>query len=50
MRCRPARSARSANLTATKRIVLTPIEVNEAILASKITGPGQRATLSVAAA
>ncbi|MGD0026003.1 MAG: Flp pilus assembly protein CpaB [Xanthobacteraceae bacterium] len=33
-------------LTATKRIVLMPIEVNEAILASKITGPGQRATLS----
>lgn len=34
------------DLTATKRIVLTPIQVNEAILASKITGPGQRATLS----
>jgi pilus assembly protein CpaB len=33
-------------LTATKRIVLAPIEVNEPILASKITGPGQRATLS----
>ena len=33
-------------LTATKRIVLMPIDVNEAILASKITGPGQRATLS----
>jgi pilus assembly protein CpaB len=35
-----------ADLTADKRIVLMPIEVNEAILASKITGPGQRATLS----
>ena len=33
-------------LTASKRIVLMPIDVNEAILASKITGPGQRATLS----
>lgn len=29
-----------------KRVVLTPIDVNEPILASKITGPGQRATLS----
>jgi pilus assembly protein CpaB len=29
-----------------KRIVLTPIELNEPILASKITGSGQRATLS----
>jgi pilus assembly protein CpaB len=29
-----------------KRMVLTPIELNEPILASKITGPGQRATLS----
>ncbi len=38
--------ARIADLTATKRLVLTPIEVNEAILASRITGPGQRATLS----
>jgi pilus assembly protein CpaB len=35
-----------SDLTATKRIVLMPIQVNEAILASKITGPGQRATLS----
>jgi pilus assembly protein CpaB len=35
-----------SELTATKRIVLAPIEVNEPILASKITGPGQRATLS----
>ena len=29
-----------------KRMVLTAIEANEPILASKITGPGQRATLS----
>jgi pilus assembly protein CpaB len=29
-----------------RRVVLTPIEVNEPILATKITGPGQRATLS----
>ena len=29
-----------------RRVVLTAIEANEAILASKITGPGQRATLS----
>jgi pilus assembly protein CpaB len=29
-----------------KRIVLSPIEVNEPILSVKITGPGQRATLS----
>src|ERR1700689_1712727 len=35
-----------AALTAEKRLVLMPIDVNEAILASKITGPGQRATLS----
>lgn len=38
--------ARVSDLTATKRIVLASIEVNEPILASKITGPGQRATLS----
>jgi pilus assembly protein CpaB len=38
--------SRVSDLTATKRIVLMPIQVNEAILASKITGPGQRATLS----
>jgi len=37
---------RISDLTATKRIVLMPIGVNEAILASKITGPGERATLS----
>jgi len=35
-----------SELTASKRIVLAPIDVNEPILASKITGPGQRATLS----
>ncbi len=35
-----------ADLTATKRVVLMPMEPNEAVLASKITGPGQRATLS----
>jgi pilus assembly protein CpaB len=29
-----------------RRVVLTPIEANETILSSKITGPGQRATLS----
>jgi pilus assembly protein CpaB len=33
-------------LTAGKRIALMPIDTNEAILAAKITGPGQRATLS----
>lgn len=35
-----------ADLTASKRVVLMPIDANEAILAAKITGPGQRATLS----
>jgi pilus assembly protein CpaB len=34
------------DITSGKRIVLMPIDTNEAILASKITGPGQRATLS----
>jgi pilus assembly protein CpaB len=29
-----------------KRVVLAPVEVNEPVLAVKITGPGQRATLS----
>ncbi len=38
--------AKIAEVTAGKRIVLMPIDVNEAVLASKITGPGQRATLS----
>ena len=35
-----------ADLTSGKRVVLMPIDTNEAVLASKITGPGQRATLS----
>jgi pilus assembly protein CpaB len=38
--------AKVAELTASKRVVLMPIDTNEAVLASKITGPGQRATLS----
>lgn len=33
-------------LASGKRIVLAPIEPNEPILATKLTGPGQRATLS----
>lgn len=33
-------------LSAGKRIVLAPIEPNEPVLAAKLTGPGQRATLS----
>lgn len=33
-------------LAAGKRIVLSPIEQNEPVLVSKLTGPGQRATLS----
>lgn len=33
-------------LSAGKRVVLTPIEPNEPVLAVKVTGPGQRATLS----
>jgi pilus assembly protein CpaB len=33
-------------LAAGKRIVLAPIEQNEPVLATKLTGPGQRATLS----
>jgi pilus assembly protein CpaB len=37
---------KTAELTSAKRVVLAPIDANEAILASKITGPGQRATLS----
>lgn len=37
---------RIADITVTKRVVLMPVDVNEAILATKITGPGQRATLS----
>ena len=37
---------RVADLTSSKRVVLMPIDANEAVLAAKITGPGQRATLS----
>jgi pilus assembly protein CpaB len=33
-------------LSAGKRVVLAPIEPNEPVLAIKVTGPGQRATLS----
>ena len=33
-----------------RRVVLTAIEANEPVLASKITGPGQRATLSAVVA
>jgi pilus assembly protein CpaB len=33
-------------LSAGKRVVLAPLEANEPVLAIKITGPGQRATLS----
>jgi pilus assembly protein CpaB len=36
----------SAVLTGGKRVVLSPIEANEPVLALKITGAGQRATLS----
>ena len=35
-----------SELTSNRRVVLTAIEANEPILASKITGSGQRATLS----
>ncbi len=38
--------AKIAELTASRRVVVLPMEANEAVLASKITGPGQRATLS----
>ena len=38
--------ARIGELTASKRVVLIPIALNEPILASNITGPGQRGTLS----
>jgi pilus assembly protein CpaB len=36
----------SGLLSAGKRVVLAPIEADEPVLAVKITGPGQRATLS----
>jgi pilus assembly protein CpaB len=35
-----------SDVTSGKRVVLMPIDPNETVLASKITGPGQRATLS----
>jgi pilus assembly protein CpaB len=38
--------AKIADVISDKRVVLMPIDTNEAILAAKITGPGQRATLS----
>jgi pilus assembly protein CpaB len=38
--------AKIAELTSGRRIVVMPVDTNEAILASKITGPGERATLS----
>lgn len=38
--------AKIADLTAAKRVALIPIDTNEAVLAGKITGPGERATLS----
>lgn len=38
--------AKISDLTSTRHVVLAPIDVNEAVLASKITGPGERATLS----
>jgi pilus assembly protein CpaB len=39
-------AAKIPELLTGKRIVLSPIEANEPVLAVKITGPGQRATLS----
>jgi pilus assembly protein CpaB len=42
----PGSFRKISELTASKRLVLSPIDVNEPILATKITGPGQRATLS----
>lgn len=38
--------AKISELTSSRRVVVLPMEANEAVLASKITGPGQRATLS----
>ena len=35
--------SKAADLTSAKRVVIMPIDANEAILASKVTGPGQRA-------
>lgn len=39
-------AAKISEILTGKRIVLSPIEANEPVLAVKITGPGQRATLS----
>ena len=38
--------AKIGELTSGRRIAVMPIDANEAVLASKITGPGERATLS----
>jgi pilus assembly protein CpaB len=38
--------AKIPELVAGKRVVVLPMQANEPVLASKITGPGQRATLS----
>ena len=46
MPCRPAHSQDFRSDVAGRRVVLTAIEANEPMLSSKITGPGQRATLS----
>ena len=47
-RCRAGRRIRKdfRSVSNGRRVVLTAIEANEPILSSKITGPGQRATLS----
>ena len=42
----PGAFAKVAEVTTGKRVVVLPIDSNEPVLASKITGPGQRATLS----
>ena len=42
----PGAFSKISDLTSTRRVVLTAIEANEPILSSKITGSGQRVTLS----
>jgi pilus assembly protein CpaB len=42
----PGAFAKIPELVAGKRVVVLPMQANEPVLASKITGPGQRATLS----
>jgi pilus assembly protein CpaB len=42
----PGAFAKIPELIAGKRAVVLPMQVNEPVLASKITGPGERATLS----